>query len=218
MDSQAAKRLTADPVASVAEWRAAGAGRADPLRLHFLEALARRAALHDGALRQRLDERLATLMAACDARGPGCDDGQRDVLPGADGSSGADRDPGPLARLLEEFAPRTTPTAAPRELESALAYFRGTWSKLAAERHLTQSSDTVPVNAGPLNSNHLLHRALLLMRELSPGYLEHFMAHADGLLWLDQLAVGAPQGAESSTASPAKKTARAKARKPRAGG
>ena len=28
------------------------------------------------------------------------------------------------------------------------------------------------------------------MRELSPGYLEHFVAHADTLVWLDQLTGG----------------------------
>ena len=45
---------------------------------------------------------------------------------------------------------------------------------------------TVHINAGPLNSHHLVHRALLLMRELSPEYLNRFMSYVDSLLWIDQ--------------------------------
>ena len=32
-----------------------------------------------------------------------------------------------------------------------------------------------------------VHQSLVLMRELSPGYLERFVAHVDALMWLDQL-------------------------------
>ncbi|MFJ0621799.1 DUF2894 domain-containing protein, partial [Bordetella bronchiseptica] len=46
-------------------WRERGGEQADPLRFHYLQALARRAAGHEGQARQLLDERLAGLMAAC---------------------------------------------------------------------------------------------------------------------------------------------------------
>ncbi|KAK70216.1 DUF2894 domain-containing protein, partial [Bordetella bronchiseptica] len=39
-------------------WRERGGEQADPLRFHYLQALARRAAGHEGQARQLLDERL----------------------------------------------------------------------------------------------------------------------------------------------------------------
>ncbi|MEK8031757.1 DUF2894 domain-containing protein [Ideonella sp. DXS29W] len=82
----------------------------------------------------------------------------------------------------------TAPLAAsaPPELK-ALQYFRSTWSRLSTEQRLAQSAAKLPENAGPLNSQHLVHQSLVLMRELSPGYLERFIAHVDALLWLDQV-------------------------------
>jgi hypothetical protein len=67
----------------------------------------------------------------------------------------------------------------------ALAHFRSTWARLSADRRLTQSQALVPENAGPLNSHHLVHRSLTLMRELSPEYLSRFMSYVDALLWID---------------------------------
>jgi len=45
----------------------------------------------------------------------------------------------------------------------------------------------VPPQAGPLNALHLLHRALVGMQAISPDYLQHFVAHVDALLWLEQV-------------------------------
>ncbi|WP_437176686.1 DUF2894 domain-containing protein [Burkholderia glumae] len=52
---------------------------------------------------------------------------------------------------------------------------------------MQRSLDRVPKNAGPLNSSSLVHRALLLMRELSPEYLRQFLVYADALSWLEDL-------------------------------
>ena len=103
---------------------------------------------------------------------------------------------GPLAELVNELNAR-----APSDLDETLSYLRNTWSRLSAERRLTQSLATVPGNAGPLNSHHLMHRALTVMRELSPGYMSRFVSYADTLLWLDQ-AQNAPS-ARSSVKRPA---------------
>ena len=40
--------------------------------------------------------------------------------------------------------------------------------------------------AGPLNSSQVMNRTLQAMRDLSPEYLDAFMAHVDTLLWLEQ--------------------------------
>lgn len=90
---------------------------------------------------------------------------------------------GALAELVAQLN-RTAPP--PDAMADTLGYLRTTWSRLSADRRLTQSLAKVPENAGPLNSQHLVHRSLTLMRELSPEYLHHFMAHVDALLWLEQ--------------------------------
>lgn len=77
------------------------------------------------------------------------------------------------------------PPSRPVELR-AVSEFKATWSRLSADRRLNQSlMAKAPNNAGPLNSQHLVHRSLLLMRELSPAYLRQFMAYADALAWIE---------------------------------
>ena len=115
---------------------------------------------------------------------------------------------GALAALVAQLN-RTAPP--PDAMADTLGYLRTTWARLSADRRLTQSLAKVPENAGPLNSQHLVHRSLTLMRELSPEYLHHFMAHVDALLWLDQAQDGGPValGAEVARgAESGKKTAR----------
>ena len=112
--------------------------------------------------------------------------------------------PGPLALLVEQVARQAPPPAA-GELKT-LGYFRSTWARLSAERRLTQSLAKVPENAGPLNSHHLVHRSLTLMRDLSPEYLNRFMSYVDTLLWLDQASAGTGTAAPESP----RKTARGK--------
>ena len=115
---------------------------------------------------------------------------------------------GALAALVAQLN-RTAPP--PDAMADTLGYLRTTWARLSADRRLTQSLAKVPENAGPLNSQHLVHRSLTLMRELSPEYLHHFMAHVDALLWLDQAQGGRPAagGAEAARgAESGKKTVR----------
>lgn len=54
--------------ALIASLRAAGAGRFDPVRLRYIEALARRAGAHQGSARRMLDEKLAQALAALKER------------------------------------------------------------------------------------------------------------------------------------------------------
>ena len=166
------------------------------------EALAQAAARHP----QAADE-LQALFAAGDLAGLTRRIGALDACAG----------PGPLAGLLAYMAgqgdgagqggaaepPPATPVAAPavaigtgeapsgtvspaRELKS-LRYFRSTWSRLSAEQQLAQALAQAPENAGPLNSHLLVLRALQLMQEVSPDYLQRFMSYADTLLWLEQV-------------------------------
>ena len=118
-------------------------------------------------------------------------------------SAGASPKRGPLGELvayvarqkphpvLDTSAPaglaaagRPAPSAAP--VARTLQFFKRTWSRLSADQRLAQSRACLPDNAGPLNSQHLVHRSLVLMRELSPDYLEHFVGYIDALQWLEQ--------------------------------
>lgn len=183
----------------LAACRAQGADRHDPVRFRLIEAMARRTAGHAGPLRERLAQRLQQLIDGYPVDAP-ADVPAEATRPG---TAPAAVPPGPLARLVAALAAPSDvagPPGAPalHELKT-LGYFRSTWSRLSAERRLTQSLAQVPDNAGPLNSQQLVHRALQLMRELSPGYLEHFVQHVDGLLWLDELNAAAPAARKPAT-------------------
>jgi len=94
-----------------------------------------------------------------------------------------------------------------------LEYFRETWSKLSTDGNLRQSLAQVPENAGPLNSSHLVHRALSLMHDVSPDYLRHFLRHADALSWLEDMdSAGAMRNKSAARVAASAKPSRAKAR------
>ena len=181
------------PVPAIEALRERGAPHADPVRFRLIESLARRAANHEGAVRRVLDARLAQLVSACDLA---LDSNER---PRGDTRPPASTKPLPrsaLADLVADLGGRSTPPAPVSkarttsistaiELET-LPFFRRTWSRLSADQRLAQSLAALPENAGPLNSHHLVHRSLTLMRELSPGYFDRFVAHVDALLSMQQ--------------------------------
>ncbi|HEY4292688.1 DUF2894 domain-containing protein [Luteibacter sp.] len=96
----------------------------------------------------------------------------------------------------------------------AVGEFRKIWSHIRTESQLRQSLQQTPENAGPLNSSALVHRAMALMRDASPGYLRHFLSYIDDLSWMERLSDGkATSVIETQTAASIGK--RRKARKPR---
>ncbi|BCN39944.1 hypothetical protein ALDI51_32630 [Alicycliphilus denitrificans] len=162
----------------------------NPVRSIFMEALARRAAAQTGQARRLLDARLAALMAAC---GQSSGVGEPPVA-----AAPAARPQGALGALARELARGHGDAAPPegaaieqRELHT-LRRFRATWTRLSAEERLRQALAQVPPQAGPLNSHHLVHRALVLMRETSPEYLQRFVPYVDALLALDQMQAPPP--------------------------
>jgi len=193
-----------DPRATIDAWRERGADRLDPVRFGLIDALARRSAGHCGAARRLLDARLASLVAA-----------YGEALARAEpvAVGGAERTPkpaaGPLAGLVGYLASHTSvaggasPAAGPRHAAHSpysapamIDYFRDSWARVSAEQQLRQALDRVPPNAGPLNSHHLVHGSLALMRELSPGYFQRFLSYVDGLSRLEQMtASSAPRRA-----------------------
>ncbi|MBR8069217.1 DUF2894 domain-containing protein [Burkholderia cenocepacia] len=194
-------------------WREQGADRLDPVGFHRIDALERRAAVLDGAARALLDARLATLIDGFAKRVARDDDAEatRETVQAATGAPAR----GALAALVEGLA--RDAQADRRGLDPELVdYFRTMWSKVRTEQQYRQSLDQVPRNAGPLNSNSLVHRSLATMRELSPEYLQQFLSYVDALAWLEDLAGGGAQpekeAPRAKAAKPARKTTRAKAR------
>jgi hypothetical protein len=184
-----------DAQAILEAWRRSGADRLDPVRFRFIETLARRAAAHEGATRRLLDTRLAQLIAAYGARirADACvDPAELRAARAAQVAAPAQ----PLAALLDRIADGAAmvtgegkAAAAQKELKS-LRHFRTTWDRLVASRRLTDSMAKAPLNAGPLNSQRLVHRSLSLMHDVSPEYLSRFVSYVDTLLWLDQATGG----------------------------
>ncbi|MBR8320721.1 MULTISPECIES: DUF2894 domain-containing protein [Burkholderia cepacia complex] len=194
-------------------WREQGADRLDPVGFHRIDALERRAAVLDGAARALLDARLATLIDGFAKRVARDDDDAEATRETVQAATGAPAR-GALAALVEGLA--RDPQVDRRGLDPELVdYFRTMWSKVRTEQQYRQSLDQVPRNAGPLNSNSLVHRSLATMRELSPEYLQQFLSYVDALAWLEDLAGGAQPEKEApraKAAKPARKTTRAKAR------
>jgi hypothetical protein len=216
--------VKSDIRATLNAWRERGADRLNPVRFHFLEALARRAASHSGETRRLLDDRLSDLIETY-AR-----DLERAAAGIAESGTGTAPSSGAAARgalaALNDYIVSHAPTdgnspaagsAAPRrpsypELE-ALDYFRETWSKVRSAKQLRQSLKKAPGNAGPLNSSSLVHRSLSLMRELSPGYLRQFLSYVDALSWMEQMnGSSALPAKDAPRAASARKSTRGKAR------
>lgn len=171
-----------------------------PMRLRFIEAMERRSANHSGTARALLDARLSELTA-------------RHAMQSQASSPAAESAvPQPIRGALGELADSTARDARPSAPEM-LDYFRKIWAGLRTENQLRQSLGQVPQNAGPLNSNSLVHRSLSLMRELSPGYLQHFLSYVDTLSWMEQLSgPETPVSKETTRTAGGRKSTRGKSR------
>ncbi|KVC64059.1 hypothetical protein WT10_30270 [Burkholderia stagnalis] len=198
-------------------WREQGADRLDPVRFHLMDALARRAAGHDGDTRRLLDARLATLLAGyADIVERGAPNAADVGIPPGEPARGepAPGEParGALAALVTQLARDAQADRAGID-PAMIEFFRETWSKVRTEKQYRQALDQVPRNAGPLNSSSLVHRSLSLMRDLSPGYLQQFLSYVDALSWLEDLMGGGAQAEkEAPRAKGTKKAARGKTR------
>jgi Protein of unknown function (DUF2894) len=206
-------------------WREQNADRLNPMRFHFIEALERRAASHDGEARRVLGDKLSKLLEAYAG----------DLEKAASKSEGGDSTTTPcapargaLGELVDLIASQAAarggslaaddvalqPSCLP-ELE-ALDDFKKIWSKVRTESQVRQSLEQVPENAGPLNSGSLVHRSITLMRELSPGYLQQFLSYVDALSWIEQMNGGSALVTNDAPRAPsARKRVRSKPRERR---
>jgi hypothetical protein len=178
--------------AALTTWREQTAPTLPATQVFFIEALARRAAQHQGETRQHLNQKLLQALTAITAQSPNAP--AQTATP--DPAQPTDTAINALTALRQQLDTQaTTPARTAWRTQNATA-LRTTWSTLHTQQRVTHALASKPPQAGPLNSEQLVHRALLLMREVSPDYLRNLVATIDALSWAEQL-----QGRGSPTAS-----------------
>ena len=217
----------ADADALIASLRLAGADKFDPVRLHYIEVLAKRAGAHQGSVRRILEAKLVQAIAAFNERfelarrdasealassvrqyphaaselqrqfAAGDFKGLRRLIATLDASTQG-ACLGALVRQLGQHSPENAELKTLRE-------FRNTWSKLSVDKQVAKALVQAPKNAGPINSHMLVLRSLALMRDISPDYLNRFMSYADALLSLDQCEKEKPASPKKQAAARAAK-------------
>lgn len=212
--------MPADPatLAQLQAWRESDADRVDPARFELIAALAQRAQRYTGSAREQLDARLSQLMGAyaqlVAVEAP---------LPVAGGAVES-----PLQSLLLQLTadplqyqlPLATSSQAAGDADSAdsneaalmpaLDEFQQLWSRIRIDSLLRQCLDSLPEDAGPLHSSVLTYRAMALMQEISPEYLQHFIAYVDVLTWMEPVS-GTDTVVEPTRAASKRKASRKKA-------
>ena len=205
-------------LAQLQAWRDSGADRCDPPRFELIAALAQRAQRYAGSARAQLDARLSQLtdayaqLVAVEV-----------AKPAANASVGS-----PLQSLLQQLEadplqyqlPLRTDNAVVADHDSgdgndtalmpALDEFQQLWSRIRIDSLLRQCLDSLPEDAGPLHSSVLTYRAMALMQELSPEYLQHFIAYVDVLTWMEPVS-GTSTVVEPTRAASKRKASRKKA-------
>jgi hypothetical protein len=161
--------------------RASGAARVDAVGWHYIETLAQRTREQSGPAQLKLVAKLQEALDHLEARmGAATAPVAKQVAI-----------PSPLATLLHDMGSKSTPQASSKTtgwgLENPrIQQFRKQLSQISVQKQVTQAMAQAPQNAGPINSHMLVLRSLGLMRDISPDYLNRFMAHVDTLLCLEE--------------------------------
>lgn len=162
--------------------RTAGAPQFDPRGWHYLQTLGQRAGRLNGQAQALLHARLQSGIAQLHER--------MAAAARATPPHRAQPSPSALAALLQDMPAHRLasghsqgwPAENPR-----IQQFRQQLSQIRVQKQVKQAMALAPANAGPINSHMLVLRALGWMRDISPPYLNRFMAHVDTLLCLDSL-------------------------------
>jgi len=204
-------------LAQLQAWRESGADRCDPPRFELIAALAQRAQRYAGSARAQLDARLSQLtdayaqLVAVEVAKPAATTSVESPLQSLLQQLEAD----PLQYQL----PLSTANAVVSDngddgndtaLMPALDEFQQLWSRIRIDSLLRQCLDSLPEDAGPLHSSVLTYRAMALMQELSPEYLQHFIAYVDVLTWMEPIS-GTNTVVEPTRAASKRKASRKKA-------
>lgn len=161
--------------------RDAGAAQRDAVGWHYIEVLDRRVRTHRGQTQALLLAKLQEALTDLQTR-LSTSDAPLAIKPGLP-------TPSALALLLQDMTPaasRPPGAAAGAWRESPrTGQFRRQLRKISVQKQVSQAIASAPQNAGPMNSHMLVVRALGLMHDISPDYLNRFMTHLDTLLCLE---------------------------------
>lgn len=182
--------------------RQAGAAQVDPVRLHFLEVLARGIAAvpvaQQNLLQPRWDAAFDALQRACETAGPLQARREPAPTPGLAALAALNRHARAASGQVRGTEVLPPDDADAGELRSLRA-FRDSWSRIAAVDTVDAAVAHGPDNAGPLNSHRLVLRSLALMRALSPEYLRRFLSQVQTLQRLETVASGPADPAAART-------------------
>ena len=188
-----------DALALLQPAQAAEAAQLDPVGWHYILVLAERTRTQTGPAQALLQAKLNTALAQLQLRL---------AKPQTPSTLPSSQTPSPLSALLQDMAAPSaqrplSPSGHGRLDNPRVEQFRQQLGKISVQKQVTQAIAQAPQNAGPINSHMLVLRSLGLMRDLSPDYLNRFMAYVDTLLILD-----APQSlkAQPKKAVPASKS------------
>ena len=170
-----------DALALLQPAQAAEAAQLDPVGWHYILVLAERTRTQTGPAHALLQAKLNTAVAQLQLRL---------AKPQTPSTLPSSQAPSPLSALLQDMAAPSaqrplSPSGHGRLENPRVEEFRQQLGKISVQKQVTQAIAQAPQNAGPINSHMLVLRSLGLMRDLSPDYLNRFMAYVDTLLILD---------------------------------
>lgn len=170
-----------DALALLQPSQAAEAAQLDPVGWHYLQVLAERTRNQTGTAHALLQAKLNTAVAQLQLRL---------AKPQTPSTLPSSQTPSPLSALLQDMAAPSaqrplSPSGHGRLANPRVEQFRQQLGKISVQKQVTQAIAQAPQNAGPINSHMLVLRSLGLMRDLSPDYLNRFMAYVDTLLILE---------------------------------
>lgn len=167
--------------------RDAGAAGVDAVGWHYIEVLAKRTQSQSGPAQTLLRDKLLQALQAFEVRLT-----EHQAVTTSDPAPAAV--PSPMATLLQDMAPplQDAPVRAAIDLfgthreSPRVRQFRKQLRQISVQKRVSKAIARAPQNAGPINSHMLVLRALGLMRDISPDYLNRFMTHVDTLLCLQE--------------------------------
>ena len=167
--------------------RDAGAAGVDAVGWHYIEVLAKRTQSQSGPAQALLRDKLLQALQAFEVRLT-----EHQAVTTSDPAPAAV--PSPMATLLQDMAPplQDAPVRAAIDLfgthreSPRVRQFRKQLRQISVQKRVSKAIARAPQNAGPINSHMLVLRALGLMRDISPDYLNRFMTHVDTLLCLQE--------------------------------
>lgn len=163
--------------------RLAGAAGVDAVQWHYIETLAARSRNQSKQAQALLQAKLQAALAHLDMRMAAAN--QSPAEPAAAIT------PSPMTLLLQEMAPPPATLSGKASFLEAhresprVQQFRKQLRKISVQKQVSHAIAQAPQNAGPINSHILVLRALGLMRELSPDYLQRFVAYVNTLMVLE---------------------------------